>query len=201
MEDKSAPEPVSNDETEVVDEMIDETDPELTDETAASAEKVAKLRQKLQDCETRKRELGEDLQRAKADFLNARSRLQDEQVNQRAHQIDDFVLALLPVCDSFAMAMQDVAAWESVDETWRAGVEGIKQQVDRTLARYQVEPIGQVGEDFDPERHEAVEMAPVTDDAAHDTVTHIHQTGYQRVTDNGVRVIRPARVAVGKLTS
>jgi molecular chaperone GrpE len=54
-----------------------------------------------------------------------------------------------------------------------------------------------VGTPFDPQRHEAVELVAV-DDAALDgqVVTEI-RAGYQQ----GDRVLRPARVAVGRLTT
>ena len=185
------------DEALTIEEELDETDPELTDGAAKSNEKIAKLRQKLNDCEERKRKLGEDLQRTKADFLNARTRLQNEQQTMGERQIDEFIRDLLPLCDSFAMAMRDTTAWEAVDENWRAGVEGIKQQLDRILLKYQVTTLGTEGEPFDPEKHEAVETCLVADQAAHDTVVTVHQTGYAREAESELRIIRPARVGVG----
>ena len=189
---KTDSEPEVTDETEI----LDETDLEFTDTAAVSAQ-LKKLRQKLTDCEGRKRELGEDLQRTKADYLNARQRLSAEHETSRERQIDDFIIALLPLCDSFAMAMKDQTAWQAVDLSWRTGVEGIKSQLDRLLKEYGVTTFEPVGEPFDPERHDAVETVAVSEGSEPDLVVAVHQIGYQRHVGDTVCIVRPARVSVG----
>ena len=56
-----------------------------------------------------------------------------------------------------------------------------------------VEPVASVGADFDPEIHEAVDMLPVEGDQD-GKVTAEYQKGYRF----GDRLLRPARVQVGK---
>ena len=64
------------------------------------------------------------------------------------------------------------------------------------LLRYGVEKIEATGQRFDPTLHEAIGMAPVSDPRANGFVVQQHQAGYQY----GGRLLRPAKVLVGKYT-
>jgi len=55
---------------------------------------------------------------------------------------------------------------------------------------YEVKPIGEVGENFDPNIHESVEMIPTDKKDEDHKVSEVIQKGYKL----GDRVIRPARV-------
>ena len=77
-------------------------------------------------------------------------------------------------------------------------VHGVAIARDRFLAaltRMGIERIDPGGQAFDPHLAEAVATAPVDDPALHDTVVQVARVGY-RLND---RVIRPARVVVGRL--
>jgi len=141
-------------EPELEEESIEAADPEMTDVGTAAAAKLKQLRAKLSACEDAKRQLSEDFQRNRADFLNARKRLTAEQEQLRERLTDDFILSLLPLCDSFEMAMKDTEAWDAVDENWRAGVEGIKQLLDRILWEG---PLGAVLDELDEAGHDLLE--------------------------------------------
>ena len=108
--------------------------------------------------------------------------------------------ALLPLCDSFEMAIKNKDAWEKADESWRKGIEGIHTQLTRLVESYGVTATGAEGEQFDPHNHEAIGTTPVTDKAQHDTVMTVLQRGYVIKTESGSEVIRPARVTTGELT-
>lgn len=151
----------------------------------------------LTACEEALRTMTEERQRERAEFLNAKKRLELQQQTTRERDTDAFVARLLPLCDSFHVAMSNQAAWDAIDESWRKGVEAIHQQLQRILGEYNVAAIDPQGESFDPERHEAVETIPVTEPAAADTVQKVIQLGYVRQVAEETRILRPARVGIG----
>lgn len=170
-------------------EAIEETDSEGAER--ALKDKVKDLRSKLQAAQEEKRELLETLQRTKAEFLNSKQRLEAEQNARVARAEDAFVKELLPLADSFTMAMRDSAAWEAIDEAWRTGVEAIYAQLERILANHNVQVINPIDQPFDPNRHEAV-STHVKEGSKSDVVLEVVQLGYER---DGT-VLRPAKVVI-----
>ena len=103
-----------------------------------------------------------------------------------------FLTTLLPVLDNLNLA---VAASEkdSSFEHLHEGVKGTARSFEQALISVGVEPIASVGTTFDPELHEAVDMVPVEpeDDGK---IAKEYSRGYKF----GTRLLRPARVQVGK---
>ena len=77
------------------------------------------------------------------------------------------------------------------------GVELVRDLFLSKLASYQVVRFRDDGAAFDPRRHEAVSIVPVTDPALDDRVVSVIRPGYSIGDD----VLRPATVAVGRFTS
>lgn len=188
----------NQDEIELTTEDYDTTEPDLADVEATDKDIISTLKKKLKHAEEEKRAAQEDLQRSRADFLNARKRLEDERLRDRQRAVMSHIEELIPLCDSFEMAMSDKAAWEKTDAMWRKGIEGINAQLDRLLTNYKVTRVSPLGEPFNPREHEALSMSPVTEQSAHDTVITVVQSGY-RIThpDGTTELIRPARVIIG----
>lgn len=194
--------------TEQQDEItLDDTDTEpaladveTIDEETSTKAKLKTLRDKLQVCEQEKMEHLENLQRAKAEFLNSKKRLEEERARDKERAIADQIMKLLPLCDSFHMAMANQAAWEAVDQSWRTGVEGIWNKLQTILTSYGVLELQPVGEPFDPNWHEALSSVPVTDKKQHHLIQSIIQPGYTRTVDGTTELLRPARVTVGEYT-
>ncbi len=183
------------------DSYTEEMESELiTDDETLSIEekfknKLKLLRDKLRDCESEKREIRENEQRSKADFLNAKRRLEDELKRKVIKTKYDFVADLLPLCDSFESAMND-KSWNNVDSSWKQGVEGIYAQLQQLLKSYGVESFSPTGEIFDPNLHEAVGVKETTDENHNNTVAEVVQCGYKAKIDSNTeaKVLRPARV-------
>lgn len=160
-----------------------------------AAETVRKLREKLKACEKERQEYLAGWQRAKADLINARKR--DEETFRdlakfaNGQLIDD----LIPVLESFEMAMADKAAWEKADANWRTGVEYIYSQLKKTLSEKGLEEIDPQGLMFDHNLHEAVLYEKVDDEKKDRIVIEVVQKGYSF---HG-KVIKPAKVRVGEL--
>jgi molecular chaperone GrpE len=174
-------------------------DPEPAEMEATTRAKVTQLRTKLKVCESEKKQLQDDLQRTKADFLNARKRLEEEKLRYAERQTTKHIEHLLPLCDSFAMAMSNKEVWEKVDPDWRKGVESIYQQLQKIMDSYAVELVHPLGEEFDPSKHEAMSEVAVTDETEDQKILAVIQPGYLRKIGEEYELIRPARVTVGVL--
>jgi molecular chaperone GrpE len=191
----------SEDEFEVTtDEHHEDNDIELQDEETTGAQKLKQLRQKITNLDEEKRQIMEEAAREKADFLNARKRLEGERALDKIRYVKKHIEALLPLADSFEMARANKESWEKADPMWRKGIEGIHLQLQSLIESYGVIVIDPLGKTFDPYKHEAIGMTPVTDKDKHDTVTNVLQKGYEIDAAGTMEVIRPARVTTGQYT-
>jgi molecular chaperone GrpE len=123
--------------------------------------------------------------RAQADLKNFRTRVERDRAANREAVIAEVIRSLLPVIDDLDRAdahgdLVDGAPLTLVSQKLRAGFE-----------KYGLRRVGEVGETFDPNLHEAVVQVPEAD-AVGETVKDVIQTGYAL----GDRLIRAAKVAV-----
>ncbi len=192
----------SEDEIEITDEGHHEEhdDIELADEEATGADKLKQLRQKIARLDEEKRQIMEEAARERADFMNARKRLEGERALDKVRYTKKHIEAILPLADSFEMARANKEAWEKADENWRKGIEGIHTQLSKLIESYGVTVIDPIGQDFDPYKHEAIGMTPVNDKALDHKVVNVLQKGYEIKVDDKMEVIRPARVTTGEYT-
>lgn len=179
---------------------INVEDSELEDIEENSETKIKKLRKQLQDSEKEKLQHLEDLQRAKAEFLNAKRRLEEERTLDKERAVTKQIEKLLPMCDSFHMAMANKEAWDAIDETWRRGVESIYTQLQSILTSYGVEEVNPIGAVFNPQEHEAMTNVPVPLKEQNNTIISVIQNGFVRTLGGKSQLIRPARVIVGEYT-
>lgn len=182
-------------------ENSDTEELELEEIEGRKDDKIKQLRHKLEAAEEEKRQSQDELQRAKADFLNAKRRIEEERSNDRLRNQKQHIEELLPLCDSFHMAISNKEAWEKADKSWRVGIEGIYAQLMRILKDAGVEVIDPTGEPFDPTKHEAVGTEPVNDKKLEDTVVSVLQYGYEITLDGKTELIRPARVTTASYTN
>ena len=132
----------------------------------------------------------ERLARMQAEFDNSRKRAARENADYRDFALTDAARALLPVMDSFELALKNA---DTKPEDLRKGMELIQKQLQDALQRMNVQRVPAQGEPFDPRVHEAIEM--VESDAVPDHhVLQELQAGY-KIKD---RLLRPAMVRVAK---
>lgn len=186
---------------EVTDEKndIESEEFDLEEVEELSNNKLKDLREKIARLDTEKKEILEESHRARAEFLNARKRLEEERVKDRQRFIRQHAEELLPLCDSFQMAMSNKEVWEKADKAWRTGVEGINMQLLNILDSYGVKAVEPLGEAFDPHKHEAVGTEAVADIKLQDTIVSVLQRGYEMTQNGNTELIRPARVTTGIL--
>jgi molecular chaperone GrpE len=157
-------------------------DPRASVESGADGE--------LQKLRAERNDLFERLARLQAEFDNYRKRAAKENAEYRDYAVSDAARSLLPVVDSFTLALKNSAA---KPEDLRKGVELIFKQLQDVLQKLNIERIPAQGEPFDPRVHEAIEMVE-TDEAPDHHVLEELQPGY-RIKG---RLLRPAMVRVAK---
>lgn len=154
-----------------------------SEDLAAIMEERERIRRELQD-------INDNYLRALADFDNFRKRQREETARQVNAAREAIIAEILPVVDNFERAL---AAAEA-NHSYESLVEGVKltlRQLTDVLTRLGLEPIEAVGQEFNPELHEAVATV-VTDEYPEHTVCEEVEKGYKL---NG-KLIRPARVRV-----
>ena len=155
-------------------------------------EAIARVQElEAQLAETAKKEQ-DLLLRTRAEIDNIRRRT--EQDVEKAHKfaLEKFAKDILNTIDNLERALATPRNTE--DESVKAlfdGVELTLKELLATVARFGVEPVGAVGETFNPDLHQAISMQPV-EGFESNQITTVLQKGYLL---NG-RVIRPAMVMV-----
>ena len=71
------------------------------------------------------------------------------------------------------------------------GMQGVQANLLKVFVGLGLEATGKVGEHFDPQWHEALQVVPGADD---DTITQVYELGFKM----GDKLVRPARVVVSK---
>lgn len=148
---------------------------------------------KIDDCEKLKAEL-EDLSnkylRLAADFDNYRKRQAQERESLLKYGAAETMTKLLAVLDTFERAkesLKDVDNCQSVKESYEVAF----NQLTDVLKKAGLEVIEALGEEFDPNLHEAIAQTP-TNEHPDNTIISQMQPGYKL----GDRVLRPALVNV-----
>jgi len=140
--------------------------------------------------EARARESHEQYLRALAEMENVRRRAQEDVSKAHKYAIESFAESLLPVRDSLEMALTvEIPSVESLKE----GVEATLRQLTQAFDRHRLLVIDPLHQKFDPNRHQAISMAP-SKDVAPNHVVSVLQKGYL-IND---RILRPALVTVSQ---
>ncbi len=167
-----------------------ETSTEPTVEIPAHEAELTKLRAERDLLEQK-------LQRAMADTQNIRRRQRQEMDDSRRRVVEGMTQELLPVLDSFALALQayDSASDDGSSEQATAGlVEGVRMVqtlLSGALERHGLQEIPAIGKPFDPARHEALGVEP-NGEVEENQVLRVVQTGYLL----GEHVVRHSKVIV-----
>lgn len=128
--------------------------------------------------------------RVRAEFANARKRMDRQQLDSYNNALVDVIKKLLPVLDDFDRAMGSVPAFV-LEDSWYAGIELVQRKLYGILEGMNIEPIKAVGQTFDPNLHEAIMQVDASEYES-GIIAQELQTGYK----HGDRIIRPAMVAV-----
>ncbi|HET6445287.1 MAG TPA: nucleotide exchange factor GrpE [candidate division Zixibacteria bacterium] len=175
-------------------EEVPESEDTILDDEAAQEndgdERIAELEEKLAAAESQAAEYLDGWQRARAEYANARKRLERERSEASSRASVDYARKMLPVLDDFNRAMANVPEIVEQDD-WFEGITLVSRKMESILSDLNVERIEAVGEPFDPNIHEALSLTEA-EGFESGTVVEEVQSGYRI----GDRVIRPVLVNV-----
>ena len=193
--------PIENETTEEIKEETAEASEETAEEAAAeeTAETETEPEEKKEEASDKREESEAEKQladmnakyvRLMADFQNQKKRFEKEKADIYQFANEDIVKSLLEVIDNFERALD---ASQDDGSKFREGMEMIFKQLMGALEKAGVSEIKALGEEFDPNFHNAV-MMEETDEFESNKVSGVMQKGY---TLNS-KVIRPSMVKVAK---
>lgn len=125
-----------------------------------------------------------DLQRLQAEYVNYKKRVDRDRALSRQAGVEAVVSDLMPVLDSIELAR--------LHGDLEGGFKLVADELVKLAGKYGLVAFGQVGEEFDPNRHDALMEVPIEGGVTVTTVSQVMQQGYAL----GDRIIRPARVGV-----
>lgn len=138
-------------------------------------------------------ELESGWKRTQADFDNYRKRSDQEKTEFARFANENLILDILPVLDNFSLALAHKPE-NLANDNYVLGLEYIKNQLEKTLLENNLNKVNiKIGDDFDPQTAEAIEVEEAKDFKPNQ-ITEIIADGY---TLNN-KLIRPAKVKVAK---
>jgi molecular chaperone GrpE len=129
-------------------------------------------------------EMRSDMLRAQAELVNFRTRVERDRAANRDAVIAEVIRTLLPAIDDLARA-------EEHGDLEGSPLELVAQKLRTGFEKYGLRVLGEKGETFDPNLHEAIVQLP-TPGVTVNTIADVIQVGYAL----GDRLIRAAKVAV-----
>jgi molecular chaperone GrpE len=179
-----------------------EAQPPMSERTPVAAEdapqteleilrgELASLQERLETAERRLEEEQGRALRLRAELDTVRRRATADQDRAREAGLDTAVLPVMAVYDDLRRALQAAEAGDPASIV--PGVRAVMESLERNLARLDIQRVGDPGEPFDPDLHEALTSTPVPDEAEPGTIAEVFEAGFRR----GERLVRPARVVV-----
>lgn len=178
-------------------------DNEGAEQVNAEAEQPSLKPTYVEELEARTKAAERQVLEVQARFDQLRQQLQREtdETRQRLNRSADeraagenarFIAALLPAMDDLDRAIE-AGAGDAPREAMLEGIRRIANSFQSALSSAGVEPIQAVGEEFNPELHEAVD----TEETDHEMDGRVIEE-YSRGFRMGDRLLRPARVKVGR---
>ena len=150
---------------------------DTTEDTAEPTKEKGKLFKKKKDAKDEKiEELSDKLLRQMAEFDNFRKRTEKEKSAMYEIGAKDIIEKLLPVVDNFERGFLSVAE-EDKEDAFVTGMEMVHKQLMTMLEGVGVKPIEAVGQEFNPDLHNAV-MHVEDDTVGENTIVEEFQKGY-----------------------
>ena len=150
-----------------------------------------KLRKKVEELENEVASLKDQMLRKQAEMDNFRKRLLKDKEDSIKYSNSNLLTDLITVIDNFERAIQSSTQSKDFD-SFHSGIELIEKQFTGMLENnWGLKRIKSVGEEFDPQKHEAIGMEESSEYDV-ETVVEDYQKGY--ILHD--RVLRPAKVKV-----
>ena len=169
-------EEVSDDKEETTETEEPDTGDEVTEE-AAEKKGFFKKKEKKDKKDENIEELNDRLMRQMAEFDNFRKRSEREKAQMFEIGAKDIVERILPVVDNMERGLATVPAEELETNAFAQGMEKVYKQFMTVLEAAGVKPIEAVGNEFNPDFHNAV-MHVEDEEVGENIVVEEFQKGY-----------------------
>ncbi|MCI0337767.1 MAG: nucleotide exchange factor GrpE [Acidobacteria bacterium] len=192
-----------------VDENIDPVDSAdvASEKPAEGPTEIEQLQTKLKEIDEKRAEAERQVREFTERFRQAQAQLKTETEEQRARMQRTFeqkleaargsiLESLLDALDNLKRATAAAEKSEKRDADFEALLGGVRATANLFESKMQslgLSSVESLGQQFDPEIHEAVEIVPVSPEQDNRVIEEF-QTGYKF----GDRLLRPARVRVGR---
>ena len=162
-------------ETPAGEETVSENGEEaIAEEEAKERKFFGKKKEKKDKKDEKIEELTDKVKRQMAEFDNYRKRTEKERASMYIVGAKDIVEKILPVVDNFERGL---AMAEGSEDPFVEGMEKIYKQLMTTLDEMGVKPIEAVGQEFNPDFHNAV-MHVEDEEAGENVIVEEFQKGY-----------------------
>ena len=158
---------------------------------------VKSLRAKIEVLETELAVQSEELERKSdknirllAEFDNYKRRTQEERIQLFKYAGEDLAKAILPILDDLHRTMESDGKGKA--RSILEGIELIVAKLDKTLEDQGIVPFDSVGQDFDPELHEA--LMSEKSDKGDNVILKEFEKGYKY----NDKILRHSKVVVSK---
>ena len=175
-------------------QLHDQAD-EIRRETAGESPELAE-HDRIAELERQLEEANSKALYATAETQNVRRRLEQEKQQASAYAATQFARDMLAIKDHIDRALAAVSEELRADRTasqFLAGIEATARELESAFSRQGITRISSIGEQLDPNRHQAMMEIP-TNEAEPGTVVDEMQAGYM-LKD---RLLRPALVGVAR---
>ena len=174
-EETTAEETTSTEE-ETSEEHTEQTEEESESDDSASDEKKGFFKKKKDKKDEQIEDLNDRLKRQMAEFDNFRKRSEKEKSQMYDMGAKTVVEKILPVVDNFERGLAAVPE-ENKEDAFVAGMDKIYKQMMTVLEEIGVKPIEAVGQEFDPNFHNAV-MHVEDEELGENVIAEELQKGY-----------------------
>jgi len=176
-EQESTPEDASSHEDSIIEN--DELSSKKTEEINAEELKntISNNDARLEQLEKEHETLKNQYVRISADFDNFRKRQSRDQDDLKIQLVSKSLTAILPIVDNFERARQQLKPESEEAQALHRSYQGLYKQLVEVLKQQGVSPMRVVGQQFDPNLHEAVLREP-SDEFREDFIVEELQRGY-----------------------
>lgn len=190
---------LSQEENQKAQDLSDETlenqaqesvDQELDQEESSHLEQGAD-NSELDELQAQKDELSDQVLRLQAEIQNLQRRNKLNREDLLRFRSQDLAKDVIPAIDNLERALQ-IEVDDQAGENLKKGLQMVLDSLLSALSKNHVEVIDPLGEDFDPNFHEAYTQVPAQEGQDSNQVAQVFEKGY-KLHD---RVLRAAKVAV-----
>ena len=179
-----------------------EAAPSQADDSSAEAtldDQLTSIKKQLEASEKELKDLKDKNIRLLAEMQNVRTIAKRDVLNERTYALQSFGKSLLCVCDYLNMAVASVpkekVEGDEADKTLVSLYQGVvmtQKELDKVLSAQGITKFGVLGDEFNPNIHEAMFQMPLTEGAKPNSLGQIITVGYMFKQ----RVLRPCKAGV-----